>query len=66
MTVGMDVPVIMGVAMGRVWNHQRMLYYNITGVHILAGLGLVLTSKRICSQLLKPHVRARTPTCYAR
>ena len=35
MAVGMDVPMVMcvAVAMGIGRHHQEMLYYNITGVH---------------------------------
>jgi len=29
MAVGMDVAMVMSVAVGRGWNHRKMLYYNI-------------------------------------
>ncbi len=35
MTVTMGVPMVVSVAVGRGWNHRKMLYYNITSVHRL-------------------------------
>ena len=35
MAVGMDVSMVMSVAVEVGGSHQRMLYYNITGVHRL-------------------------------
>ena len=33
MAMGMDVAMGMAVTVGIGWNHGKMLYYNITGVH---------------------------------